>query len=218
MSLILAVETSSAEYGVALCTPAELVAERTVRRDQTFSGIGQLVAELLHATGTGFADLTHLAVDVGPGNLSSVRTGVAYVNGLAFSLGREIFCANSFELLAGDVAGAVLCLRKAGGGNAYAGLFRDGATLGLRHGPLVEVVTGLCRDLPEVQDPPELSVAGAFRAEVAGILPRLRLKDTGVEAPHVRSLQRLLATTPDWSGGVVPVASPLTETSEVFGG
>lgn len=210
MSLVLAVETSSSEFGVALCTPQELVVERTVRRDQSFSGIGQLVAGLLGATGASFADLTLLAVDVGPGNLSSVRTGIAYVNGLGFSLGREIYCANSLELLAAEATGTVLCLRKAGGGNAYAGLFAGGAEQGLRHGPLAEVVPELCRDLPEV------SVAGAFRAEVAGLLPQAKVVDTGVEVPRVRSLQRLLAA--EAAASVVPVASPLTETSKVFDG
>lgn len=212
MRLVLALETSSSQYGVAVCTPEQLLAERTVRRGtDSFPGVGHLVAETLESAGASFTDLTHLAVDVGPGNLSSVRTGIAYVNGLAFSRDLRVFSANSLALLALEVGGGpVLCLRKAGGGNAYAGLFRDGAARALRHGPLPDLVTSLCRDLPEV------SVAGSFRSEVAGLLPGIQVKDTGVEVPHVRTLQRLLATTADWPAGLVPVASPLTETSSEF--
>lgn len=215
MSLVLALETSSAAYGVAVGTPQELITEVTVRRESaSFPGFGRLVSSVLESVGVTFPEITQIAVDVGPGSLSSVRTGIAYANGLAFSLGRQVFCASSLELLALEVAGpetgAVLCLRNAGGGNVYAGLFRDGVTLGLRHGPMAEVVPALCGSLAEV------SVAGAFRQEAARALTGAAVRDTGVEVPDVRTLAALLATRPDWKTELVPVASPLTETSEVF--
>ncbi|MDT5039005.1 MAG: tRNA threonylcarbamoyladenosine biosynthesis protein TsaB, partial [Micromonosporaceae bacterium] len=125
MSLTLAVETSSIEYGVALFTPDALIAHRTLRRDDpSFRGIGELAAELLTAAGRRIRDVERLAVDLGPGNLSSVRAGVAYVNGLAFSLGIPIFGVSSLDLLAVEASekadpaegsgSAVLCLRNAG--------------------------------------------------------------------------------------------------------
>jgi tRNA threonylcarbamoyladenosine biosynthesis protein TsaB len=215
MSVILAIETSSANYGIAVCTRRELISHLTVRRDSaSFPGIGRLVSATLSSVDATFKDIEHIAVGIGPGNLSSVRTGIAYANGLAFSLGKMIFCANSLELLALEVAhltsDAVLCLRNAGGGNVYAGLFRDGSTLGLQHGPMEEVVTTLCRSHPEV------SVAGAFRREMSGILTHACVKNTGVEAPNVRTLHKFLARNENWAADLVPMASPITESSEVF--
>lgn len=84
MTLTLAIETSSRDYGVAVCAGPQLLAERTFRRGEQpgFPGVGPLVAETLAAAGCSFPDLERIAVDAGPGNLSSVRTGIAYANGL----------------------------------------------------------------------------------------------------------------------------------------
>ncbi|MBV8540735.1 MAG: tRNA (adenosine(37)-N6)-threonylcarbamoyltransferase complex dimerization subunit type 1 TsaB [Pseudonocardiales bacterium] len=218
MTVTLAIETSSINYGVALCTPREVVVCQTVRRDApSFQGFGCLVWSALRAVGYEFQDVERLAVDVGPGNLGSVRTGVAYANGLAFSLRRLIYCADSLTLLAAEVSESepgeehVLCLRNAGGGNVYAGLFRHGRALGMRRGPLGSVVTSLAGGLARV------SVAGTFRKEVEDMLTNTLIRDTGIEFPNVSALHRLLVEKGSDTTGFVPVASPLNDSSSVFG-
>jgi tRNA threonylcarbamoyladenosine biosynthesis protein TsaB len=205
--VILAIETSSINYAAALCTADEMIACRVLRRDDpAFAGIGALVAEALALAGKEFGDIERLAVNAGPGNLGSVRAGVAYVNGLGFALRRPILAANSLALLALEVdQPAVLCLRNAGGGEVYAGIFPRGA---MRHGPLTTVVPALAGELAEV------AVAGSFRAEAIAALPRVSAKDSGVEYPDVLTLQRFLSTArdADWAD----VVSPINEGSAVF--
>jgi tRNA threonylcarbamoyladenosine biosynthesis protein TsaB len=194
VSTVLAVETSSISYGVAVSGGPS----RTLRRDDpSFTGLADLVASL----GVDVAGLDAVAVDVGPGNLASVRSGVAYANGLAFALQKPIFPASSLELLALEAGGAdVLCLRDAGQRHVYA--WFDGV---LRHGPLEEVVPALAGGRPAI------SVAGVYRAEAAALLPDVAVKDTGLDAPHVATLVRAFDPA-----RLVAVASPLTEASPEF--
>jgi tRNA threonylcarbamoyl adenosine modification protein YeaZ len=221
VSLTLAIETSSPAYAAAIGTPGRVLVHRSARRDSpSFRGIGDLVASSLAEIGAGFADIGQLAVDIGPGSLSSVRAAVAYVNGLAFSLDVMIFCASSLELLAVASAdpdgGAVLCVRNAGAGHIYAGLFGPGAAPCLRYGPLEPTVKSLAGELEQV------SVAGALRDQVAGALGGTEVRDTGAEFPDVLTLYELagsdqLAGTGAGPGRpLVPLASPLTEASAVF--
>jgi len=199
MTTTLGIETSSVTYGVAVAVDGEVVAHRTLRRDDpAFTGLSDLVATVVDD----FGSVDAVAVDIGPGNLASVRSGVAYANGLAFSLGKPILVASSLDLLALEAAmqadGPVLCLRDAGSGRVYAWL--DGE---LRHGPFEPVVLSL------VGDRTAIAVAGVHRAKVAALLPGVAVKDTGIDAPQVTTL---LAASPR----AVEVASPLTEASPEF--
>lgn len=215
MTLTLAIETSSNNYSIALCTSQDIITCQTIRRDDpSFQGIGTMVSSTLSAVGGEFQDIERLAVNIGPGNLGSVRAGVAYANGLAFSLQRLIYCADSLSLLAAEVAEsdgeAVLCLRNAGSGNVYAGLFHDGRNSRMGHGAMDLMVNSLAGDLVRV------SVAGAFRQEVKGLLPAVLVRDTGIEFPHVSALHRMLAEKGDNIAEFVPFASPLNDSSPIF--
>ena len=210
--LTLALETSTATFAAALATADQVLAVRELagvppaRRD-----LPALVSGLLADTGRSFADIGRVAVDVGPGNLTAVRTGVAYGNGLAFALGAAVATANSLELMAAQAGPAVpvLALRNAGAGRAYAGWFAGG-TAAYRHGPLADVV--------RVVTGPELVVAGDFRAEVADLLPGVLVKDAGIAGPDVRVLRWVTAARPTVDPTRERAATPLTEQSPLFGG
>jgi tRNA threonylcarbamoyl adenosine modification protein YeaZ len=210
--LTLALETSTATFAAALATAEEVVATRELagvppaQRD-----LPALVAGLLAEAGRSFADVTRVAVDVGPGNLTAVRTGVAYGNGLAFALGAGVATANSLELMAAQAGPGVpvLCLRNAGAGRAYAGWFAGG-TARYGHGPLAEVVRAATG--------PEVVVAGDFRAEVADLLPGVLVKDSGIAGPDVRVLRWVTTGRPTLDPTRERAASPLTEAAPLFGG
>jgi tRNA threonylcarbamoyladenosine biosynthesis protein TsaB len=205
--VILAIETSSINYAAALCTADEMIACRVLRRDDpAFAGIGALVAEALALAGKEFGDIERLAVNAGPGNLGSVRAGVAYVNGLGFALAppdsrRQLARAACAR---GRPTGGVVPAQR-GRRRGVCGIFPRGA---MRHGPLTTVVPALAGELAEV------AVAGSFRAEAIAALPRVSAKDSGVEYPDVLTLQRFLSTArdADWAD----VVSPINEGSAVF--
>jgi tRNA threonylcarbamoyl adenosine modification protein YeaZ len=206
--LTLALETSTATFAAALGDGDRLLARRDLAgvrpADRDLPG---LVAALLADAGRRFGELERVAVDVGPGNLTAVRTGVAYGNGLAFALGLPVATADSLELMAEAAGRPALCLRNAGGGRAYAALF--GATADYRHGPLAAVVA---------TDAPEVAVAGDFRSEVAELLPGTVVKDTGITGPDVATLLALTAGRPTVDPTRERAAHPLTDTSALFGG
>jgi tRNA threonylcarbamoyl adenosine modification protein YeaZ len=210
--LTLALETSTATFAVALATTDEVLATRELagvppaRRD-----LPALVGGLLSDAGRSFADISRIAVDVGPGNLTAVRTGVAYGNGLAFALGAAVATANSLELMAAQAGPAVpvLSLRNAGAGRAYAGWFAAGEAH-YRHGPLADVVRPISG--------PELVVAGDFRAEIADLLPGVLVKDSGIAGPDVRVLRWITADRPTLDPTRERAATPLNEQAPLFGG
>jgi tRNA threonylcarbamoyl adenosine modification protein YeaZ len=213
--LALAIDTSSVTYAVAIGISEDVLVHRTVRRDDpSFRGIGDLVSSSLASINGSFTDIECVALDVGPGSLASARAATAYANGLAFGLGIGIYCASSLEIMAADAreidARAALCVRNAGGGNVYAGLFDPGSRPQLRHGQLESVIPAMTADVTEI------SVAGWHRREIADLLPLVNVKDTGIEYPSVLTLYKMLKTEGDRIGSLVSLASPLNEGSAVF--
>lgn len=211
MTLLLAVETSTAEFGIALADGSRIVAERTRRRDRDHPGIGAAAAELLADAGIAITALDRLAVDVGPGNLGTVRSGIAYVNGLAFALGLRVAGVDALDLLALDAPGEpVLSLRNAGGADVYAALTRPDGSVTRTVGRLTEVVPALVAGLPRV------SVVGARQAEAVAALAGIEVRTSPLEAPTVQHLvAAAIARDP---GTDVAAVSPLTETSPHYAG
>jgi tRNA A37 threonylcarbamoyladenosine modification protein TsaB len=215
VSLLLAVESTSGRYSVAVGESAGRLARRSSRRDEPgFAGLGKLAESALADLGAQVSDLAELAVDVGPGNLSSVRAAVAYVNGLAFSLGIGAFCANSLELLAAGYhqAGSlpVLCMRKASGGNGYLGLYQGADPVRLTFGLLEPSLIALCGPLPA------FIVLGGPADLVAKLLPEARVIDGCVDHPGVDVLYQLARRPDRQPDRVVDMAHPLNEGSLIF--
>jgi tRNA threonylcarbamoyl adenosine modification protein YeaZ len=213
--LVLALEASSRTYAVAVGdgeTPSARAAAG--RDDPAFPELGELVAATLARAGVAFGDIGVIGVDVGPGGLSSIRTAVAYANGLAFALGVKIFPISSLELMAIEARqahqGPVLSLKRGQGGNIYAGLFADGESPEMRHGLPGSVVPALAAGLVR------LRVAGAYWGDVTGVLPGVAVTDSGIAEADVAVLyQQSRAAVAD-PERLVPVASPINEASRIF--
>jgi tRNA threonylcarbamoyl adenosine modification protein YeaZ len=213
--LILALEASSRTYAVAVGdgeTPrARAAADRD---DPEFPELGGLVTRALEDAGATFSDIGTIGVDAGPGGLSSIRAAVAYANGLAFSLGVKIFPVSSLELMAVAAQqayrGPFLCLKTAHGGNTYAGLFVNGETIEMRHGPPSVVVPAIAGDLARV------CVVGTGREGVAALLPDVTVEDSGIEEADVTVLYRAARAAMADPEKHVPAATALNEASRIF--
>lgn len=121
--LILATSGPHAEVG--LLTPEGLSVRVLGEGAARGRGLLPAVAEALRARDLAPGDLRGLIVDVGPGSFTGVRVGVTAAKSLAFALGLPVVAVLSLEALAEAAAepGAVLTLRDAGRGTAYAALY-----------------------------------------------------------------------------------------------
>ncbi|WP_433799605.1 L-threonylcarbamoyladenylate synthase [Actinomycetospora sp. CA-084318] len=237
MTLTLAVETSSRTYGVALLDDDAVLAQAEAdRSDPGFVDVGVLASSVIADAGRTVADLDRLAVDVGPGNLASVRAGIAYVNAVAFAREIPVVGLDALALLSD---GPTLALRLAGGTSVYAALTRADGTVATRHGDLAVVVKDLFptpgavtsagtngsfvphegdeRPVRPDQAVP-LRVAGAKRPQALALLAELGVDavDAGVDAPRIDDLVDALRRG-DHEPPVVS-AAPLTESSVRFRG
>jgi tRNA A37 threonylcarbamoyladenosine modification protein TsaB len=215
MGLVLAIDASSMTYAVAAGTGAEPSAQSTGRRkDPEFAGIGGLAAQTLTAVNATFQDISLIAVDAGPGGLSSIRAAVAYANGLAFSLGAKIFAIGSLELMAiaarADHQGPLLILKPGQGGDVYAGLFIDAENPQLRCGPPGTVVPELAAGLTAVH------VAGLPTEDMASMLPGVTVTDTGIADASVVTLYQAAQAAIGTPELLVPAAVAINEASPQF--
>lgn len=217
MTLVVALDTSSRTYAVAVGTGDRPAAERRSSRrdDPAFAGLGALTAQALSDAGATFSDIAAIGVDVGPGGLSSIRAAVAYANGLAFSLGVKVFPVSSLELMAIAAQRAhrdpVLCLKRGQAGNVYAGLYVNGENTELRYGPPASVVPAVVGSLDTI------CLAGALAsAEVAELLPGVTIIDTGIVDANVTVLYEAARAALANPERLVSTAVPLNEASRVF--
>ena len=130
---ILALETTDKVASVALLTGSGLVEKRIespLRHEET---VMPAVDELLNEAGLAPADLTALAVDVGPGSFTGVRIGVCHGNAMAMALGLPVVAVNALEALAYPLLGGcgpVAAIIDARNGNGYGALYApDGGVL-----------------------------------------------------------------------------------------
>jgi tRNA threonylcarbamoyladenosine biosynthesis protein TsaB len=185
--VLLALETSSRQAGVAIARDETVLYDSdadalSVRRFD----LGALVERALDASMIAPGDLDRIAVDIGPGGLNAVRSGVAFANGLAHSLGLGILPVTSFEIMGKRTWRAmslpVLCVRGATETHLFVGIY-DGSTLQKTlFGSLAEVsarLSGLRGSY---------AVAGRFRQALADALPELECSISDVEIPTTRDL------------------------------
>ena len=215
MRLVLALEASSMTYAVAVGAGERPDVQRASHRDDpAFTVFGAFVAETLTTAGATFGDIGMIAVDAGPGGLSSIRAAVAYANGLAFGLGVKIFPISSLELMAIEARqahpGPVLTVKRGQGGNTYAGLFAGSETAEMRHGPPGSVVPALAADLDTVY------VAGTSRDHAADLLPGVTVVDTGIAEADVTVLYQAARAALADPDRLVPEATALNEASPIF--
>lgn len=126
--MLLALDTSTAIASFALYGPNGLLAETTWRshRDQTaqlLPGI-QKMLELQAVTP---ANLTGVAVAIGPGSFNGLRVGVSTAKGIALALGLPLFGFSSLDVIAYQhsyLNGNVWAIIEAGRGRLGVGAYK----------------------------------------------------------------------------------------------
>jgi tRNA threonylcarbamoyladenosine biosynthesis protein TsaB len=84
--MLLAVDTSTAQVGLAVYDGAQVIGEYSWRSNQHHTvELAPAVAELLARSGLTMDNIQALGVALGPGSFTSLRVGLSLVKGLAFA-------------------------------------------------------------------------------------------------------------------------------------
>ena len=132
VSLLLAIDTTTRNASVALAEGERVIALRAWRSSVNHSTeLMPAVAHVLEARGCRPADLDAVAVALGPGGFSALRTGMSAAKGLCFAAGKPIVGIGSLDLETYPYrdSGLLVCgLLEAGRGEAASALIGPGGS------------------------------------------------------------------------------------------
>jgi tRNA threonylcarbamoyladenosine biosynthesis protein TsaB len=131
---VLAIDSSGLAGGVALVEDERTVADYMLDVRQTYSErLLPAIDRVMADAGWAAADLTGLAVAVGPGSFTGLRVGVSAIKGLALALSLPVAAVPTLDALAAALAGSALpvcAVLPARRDEVYACLYRwDGAAM-----------------------------------------------------------------------------------------
>ena len=126
--MLLAVDTSTPQIGLALYDGAQVLAESlwTSKARHTVE-LAPSVAEMLAHTGIKIDDIQALGVAIGPGSFTSLRVGLSFVKGLALARSLPTVGVNTLDVVAASQPAIRLplgCILPAGRGRLALGWYR----------------------------------------------------------------------------------------------
>lgn len=125
--ILLAVDTSHAEGSLALARDGALIGQTVYRKKAMHSEVITLELQtLLQSAGLALEDITHLAVNVGPGSFTGLRVGVNLVRTLAYARAIPVATYNTLEILVRQESERVLVAIKAIQNFYYAAAYESG--------------------------------------------------------------------------------------------
>ena len=99
--MLLAIDTSTAQVGLALCDAGRVGAESIwYSRQHHTVEVAPALVELLHRCAISMANVEALAVAIGPGSFTALRVGLALVKGLALPRKLPIIGMPTLDVLA----------------------------------------------------------------------------------------------------------------------
>lgn len=215
MSLIIAIETSSSDYELALGDTTDILFNSAEHKGlNATKDLGLLLRTGLEETGRNIKETSLITINIGPGGLGAVRSGVSFANGLSFGLGVPLLPLTAFELVGYKVSqkgGApVLITSNAADGHAYGGLYAQDALQEYRFGLLGEVAGDLCSDISSA------FLAGTHQEELSAFLPDMKLEKTGIKFASARTHLEYIATHDIAARLTHEPTTALNETSIIF--
>src|SRR5579884_2353426 len=125
--LLLALDTSTRQASIALCSESELYGEYTWHVGNNHSvELLENVRHLLTECQVAFSQLDAVAVAIGPGSFNGVRVALATAKALAFSLGKPLVGVSTLDILAArqqQWLGPVCAVQEAGRSELYAACY-----------------------------------------------------------------------------------------------
>jgi tRNA threonylcarbamoyladenosine biosynthesis protein TsaB len=209
--MLLAVDTSTAQVGLALYDGAQVLAELTWRSHQHHTTqLAPALMELLSRSGLSMEEVSALGVAIGPGSFTSLRVGLALVKGLALARRLPIIGIPTLDVVAAAQPSSKLPLAavlQAGRGRIAIGWYKSTKTGWQSQGPVRGATVDELAD--EIEHP--TIVVGELTAEER---QRLRRKRVNVRlATPASSLRRpgILAELAwsRWQAGEVDSAASL---------
>ena len=132
MSILLAVDTSTARLGLALYDGTQVLAESLwVSRARHTVELAPALNELLGRTGISIHEIRAVGVALGPGSFTSLRVGLAFIKGLALARHLPVVGIPSLEVVAAPIPPAdreLAAVIPAGRGRLAVGWFRPAGT------------------------------------------------------------------------------------------
>lgn len=128
--MILSIDTCLGASAIAILDADRVLAARAEPMTRGHQErIGILARETAEAAGVAFADLSRIAVTVGPGSFTGLRVGLAFAKGLATALSIPCVGVNTLESLAFGTKGFAVALIDARMSQVYIQAFVDGAAV-----------------------------------------------------------------------------------------
>ncbi|PKN92609.1 MAG: tRNA (adenosine(37)-N6)-threonylcarbamoyltransferase complex dimerization subunit type 1 TsaB [Chloroflexi bacterium HGW-Chloroflexi-6] len=126
--MILALDTSTPQIGLALYDGARIVAEHLwVSKARHTIELAPAVAQMLSQTGTDISQVAAIGVAIGPGSFTSLRVGLAFGKGLAMSRSLPLIGIPTLDILAAqvtvDASRPLACVLAAGRGRLALGWY-----------------------------------------------------------------------------------------------
>lgn len=202
----LIIETSNLDFQLAVHDGAQFAYRSDHDADTKGSELHTLLERGLASSEHSIEDIVEIVVDVGPGGLTSTRSGIAFANGLAFALKIPIIEANSLELMvlqAGlENADDVVAARRSNDGKSFLGFYRSGNCENLALGiaeNLVRSMNWQDRSMTWIGPVPKNwdEIATEFRVKKVGLLsPGLEAFDALLKQQGFADRPRLTAAGP----------------------
>ena len=163
--MLLAVDTSTTQVGLALYDGAQVIAEYAWRSSQRHTvELAPAIADLLVRCGKTMDDVQALGVALGPGSFTSLRVGLALAKGLALSKHIPIIGISTLDILAHAQPPSkhpLVCAIQAGRGRFAVGVYKSSRKGWQAQGPAR--VVNLEALMDEVKSPSVM--CGEFSAE-----------------------------------------------------
>ena len=176
--MTLGISTSFSEYAVILATEGQIKFNSNNHVFEQKKNITELFDEALKISRISVKEISKIIVDIGPGGTTSVRTGVAFANSLAFSLGIAVCPVSSIELLSMTSWNRsqlpVLSLIKFMKNDYFIGFYNGKSEVQILYGELSDVLPNLLKNENSIV------VTGKFQQKVVDLFPDLKITDLGI--------------------------------------